>query len=153
MEKVKDNMTSELARLSQEAEKLEILTSKHEDLSKKFSEIEVDYQTMLTVSISRIPYDKYLNIYLFRCMAKKRKKPRNCVQICKMSKKCIKCKSKNFYGNNNHRDKIIICDIVIEKLEVFIKLTGCIEKRLLTTVRSGTFIIIIIVILQRKING
>ena len=71
MEKVKDNMTSELARLSQEAEKLEILTSKHEDLSKKFNEIEVDYQTMLTVSISRIPYDKYLNVYFFQMYGEK----------------------------------------------------------------------------------
>ena len=55
MEKVKDNMTSELARLSQEAEKLEILTTQHEDLEKKFNEIEVDYQTMLTVSLHLRP--------------------------------------------------------------------------------------------------
>ena len=50
MEKVKDNLTSEMARLSNEAEKLELLSSKHEDLEKRYQEIESDYQTMLTVS-------------------------------------------------------------------------------------------------------
>ena len=57
MEKVKDNLTSEMARLSNEAEKLELLSSKHEDLEKKYQEIESDYQTMLTVS--------YLQIHLY----------------------------------------------------------------------------------------
>ena len=50
MAKVKDNLSSELARLSNEAEKLEILSTKHEDLEKRYTEIQSDYQTMLTVS-------------------------------------------------------------------------------------------------------
>ena len=54
MEKIKDNLTSEMARLSNEAEKLELLSSKHEDLEKKYQEIESDYQTMLTVSYLQI---------------------------------------------------------------------------------------------------
>ena len=51
MAKVKDNLSSELARLANEAEKLEILSTKHEDLEKQYTEIQSDYQTMLTVSI------------------------------------------------------------------------------------------------------
>merc|ERR1719361_1231338 len=49
MEKVKSNLTSELARLSHEAEKLEIITSELDELKISYQETEAKYQTMLTM--------------------------------------------------------------------------------------------------------
>lgn len=50
MDKVKSNLTAELARLSREAEKLEVMTEQLEDVRKLYQETESKYQTMLTVS-------------------------------------------------------------------------------------------------------
>lgn len=61
MAKVKDNLSSELARLANEAEKLEILSTKHEDLEKQYTEIQSDYQTMLTVSTFPYSIDLLFN--------------------------------------------------------------------------------------------
>ena len=80
MAKVKDNLSSELARLANEAEKLEILSTKHEDLEKQYTEIQSDYQTMLTVSIytNLIELLSSIKTLNFRCMARKRRRPKNC---------------------------------------------------------------------------
>ena len=67
MEKVKSNLTSELARLSHEAEKLEIITSELDELKISYQETEAKYQTMLTVSVnyfnSEIKIRKYYLVY------------------------------------------------------------------------------------------
>merc|ERR1712228_1027635 len=49
LDKIKSNLTSELTRLSAEAEKCENLTIEHEDLQKLYQETEGKYQTMLTM--------------------------------------------------------------------------------------------------------
>ena len=49
LDKVKSNLTSELTKLSAEAEKFEELTIDHEELQKSYQETEGKYQTMLTV--------------------------------------------------------------------------------------------------------
>ena len=87
MEKVKSNLTSELARLSHEAEKLEIITSELDELKISYQETEAKYQTMLTVSVnyfnSEIKIRKYYLVYIhfffqiFRCTEKKLKRPKN----------------------------------------------------------------------------
>ena len=89
MEKVKSNLTSELARLSHEAEKLEIITSELDELKISYQETEAKYQTMLTVSVnyfnSEIKIRKYHLVYInfifffqiFRCTGKKLKRPKN----------------------------------------------------------------------------
>ena len=68
MEKVKSNLTSELARLSHEAEKLEIITSELDELKISYQETEAKYQTMLTVSVnyfnSEIKIRKYYLVYI-----------------------------------------------------------------------------------------
>ena len=90
MEKVKSNLTSELARLSHEAEKLEIITSELDELKISYQETEAKYQTMLTVSVnyfnSEIKIRKYYLVYIhfilfffqiFRCTEKKSKRQKN----------------------------------------------------------------------------
>jgi hypothetical protein len=53
MVKVKSNLTSELARLSQEADKVEGLTSRLDEIQKLYQQTESKYQTMLTVSLRK----------------------------------------------------------------------------------------------------
>merc|ERR550534_2206460 len=49
LDKVKSNLTSELTKLSAEAEKCETLTIEHEELQELYQETEAKYQTMLTM--------------------------------------------------------------------------------------------------------
>ena len=54
LDRVKSTLTSELTRLSAEAEKCETLTIEHEELQELYQETEAKYQTMLTVNLIRV---------------------------------------------------------------------------------------------------
>ena len=59
LEHVKDNLGSELARLSQETEKMQTLSEDLEQLQKLYQETEAKYQTMLTVRQKYFAKQKY----------------------------------------------------------------------------------------------
>ena len=68
LDKVKSTLTSELTRLSAEAEKCETLTIEHEELQELYQETEAKYQTMLTVNLihSSAQYP-FLGIFVQNC--------------------------------------------------------------------------------------
>ena len=64
LDKVKSSLTSELTRLSAEAEKCETLTIEHEELQELYQETEAKYQTMLTVNLIHSSHSIRFWVYL-----------------------------------------------------------------------------------------
>ncbi len=77
LEKVKSNLTSELGRLSAEAEKVADLEERLESLTAAYKETEEKYQTMLTVRAQNYNLISLFQSFSFRCTVKRWKKPKN----------------------------------------------------------------------------
>lgn len=52
LDKVKSNLTTEMAKLSEQAEQMLHLTEEHQELKLLYQKTEENYQTMLTVRFS-----------------------------------------------------------------------------------------------------